>query len=46
MALGGGDGLGKVLAHEGRGEAGPNSKIDGANGLSSGGYHGAKTGAV
>ena len=46
MALGGGDVLGKVLVHEGRGEAGPSSKISGVNGLCPGGDHGAKTGAV
>ena len=46
MALGGGDGLGEVLAYEGRGEAGLSSKIAGANILCSGGDHGAKTGVV
>ena len=46
MAIGGGDVLGKVSVHEGRGEAGPSSKIDGINGLSPGEDHRAKTGAV
>ena len=41
MALGGGDCLGKVLAHEDQGEAGPSGKISGVDGLSPGGYHGA-----
>ena len=46
MALGGGDGLGQVISYEGQGEAGPSSKIAGVDGLSTGVYHGAKTGAV
>ena len=46
MALGGGGGLGKVLAHEVRGEAGTSNKIARINVLSPGGDHGAKTGAV
>ena len=46
MALGGGDGLGEVIVHEGRGEAGPSIEIPGIDGLSPGGDHGAKTGAV
>ena len=35
-----------MLAHKGQGEAGPSSKIAGVDGLSTGVYHGAKTGAV
>ena len=46
MALGGVDCLGKVIAHEGRGEAGPSGKIAVVNGLSPGGDHGSETGAV
>ena len=46
MSLGGGNGLGMVLVHEGRGEACPSGEIDGVDGLSLGGYHRAKTGAV
>ena len=46
MAIGGGNGLGKLLAYEGQGEAGPSSKIAGVNGLCPGGYHGAITDAV
>ena len=46
MTLGGCDGLGKVLAHEGQCESGPSSKIAGVDGLIPGGYHGAKTGEV
>ena len=46
MALGGGGGLGKVLAHEVKGESGPSSKISGIGGLSPGRDHGDKTGAV
>ena len=46
MALGGGNGHGKVLAYESHGEAGPGSKISGIDGLCPGGDNGAKTGAV
>ena len=46
MTLGGGDFLGKVLTNEGLGEAGSSGKIGGVGGLSPGGDHGAKTGAV
>ena len=46
MALGGGSFLGKVLAHEGRGEAGPSVKIAGVGGLSLDEDHGDETGAV
>ena len=46
MALGGGYCLGKVLAHKGQGEAGTSGKIASVDGLSPGGYHGSKTGAV
>ena len=46
MDLGGGNGLGKMLEHEGQGEDGPSSKIAGVDGLSPGEYHGAKTGAL
>ena len=46
MALGGENGLGKMLAHKGQGEAGPSSKIVGVDGIIPGGYHGAETGTV
>ena len=46
MALGGGNGLGKVLMYEGQREAGPSSRIAGVNGLFPGGYNGTKTGAM
>ena len=46
MALGGVYSLGKVLEHEGQGDAVPSGKIAGVDGLSSGGYHGDKIGAV
>ena len=46
MALGGGDGLEQVLAYEGRGDAGPSSKIAGVDGLCPGGDHRAKKGTV
>ena len=46
MDLGGGDGIGQMIAYEGRGEAGPSSKIAGVNGIFPGGDNGDKTGAV
>ena len=46
MALGGGDCLGIVLAHEGRGEADPSGKIAGFYDPIPDGDHGAETGAV
>ena len=46
MALGSGNCLGNVFAHKGQGEAGPSGKIAGVDGLSPGGDHGVKTGAV
>ena len=45
-ALGGGNGLGNLLAHEGRGESGPSGVIAGVDGLIPGGDRGAKTGVV